>query len=583
MTPQDPETLAERVARLERLVADLQRQLAQRDASPSVASSSSDTTATQARPIASSGPIPAAAAPSDEARRKAPRAPILPRVLGDSQFWLNRLGIGLVLIGVALLFRYSIEFTPTVRVLFGAALGVVLLVAGLRMGENRRFAAVLVGGALADFYIVGFAAFNLYQLIGYAPAFVGMVAITVAAYALALKRDEPALAILGAIGGLGTPLILGITYGTPRGFALYTCLILAWTAAVYWLRGWRWLLWTALAGGWLLLSLYARKLSPDLRGMPLDRWTLQAAAVFTWLSVGVLPVVKRIVTHLGAPEAHERRWREWEAVHWYALLLLPPHLALGVSALVWRPEPESWGFATLAVAAAYGFVAYALYRRDVRLSRALVLTAAMLASAGLVAALGGDSLLLAVAAQALALHWVAERGGGRPARWMAHKVFIAAAAWMLFRLVESGDTSARRVFADLAVLVCGFVISYLVHARRERLAYRYFVHVGLLGWLWRELAPLDGGQGLATIAWGAYGLALMLTGMRRGWPLLEKTAIATLLVVVAKLFLVDLAALEALFRVVLFLGFGSVFLLLSYLLQDWWKGERSRGTSGEAG
>ena len=63
----------------------------------------------------------------------------------------------------------------------------------------------------------------------------------------------------------------------------------------------------------------------------------------------------------------------------------------------------------------------------------------------------------------------------------------------------------------------------------------------------------------------------------------ERTAIATLLVVVAKLFLVDLAALEALFRVVLFLGFGSVFLLLSYLLQDWWKGERARGPSGEAG
>lgn len=116
------------------------------------------------------------------------------------------------------------------------------------------------------------------------------------------------------------------------------------------------------------------------------------------------------------------------------------------------------------------------------------------------------------------------------------------------------------------------------------LAYRYFAHVGVLGWLWRELAPLEGGQGVATIAWGAYALTLLVLGMRGGRPRVEKTAIATLLVVVAKLFLVDLAALEALFRVLLFLGLGSVFLLLSYVLQDWWRGAaEKRDRLGPAG
>jgi uncharacterized membrane protein len=57
-------------------------------------------------------------------------------------------------------------------------------------------------------------------------------------------------------------------------------------------------------------------------------------------------------------------------------------------------------------------------------------------------------------------------------------------------------------------------------------------------------------------------------------PLLEKTAIATLLAVVAKLFMVDLRALDPLFRVLLFLGFGAVFLFLSYALQAWWKDAR---------
>jgi uncharacterized membrane protein len=102
-------------------------------------------------------------------------------------------------------------------------------------------------------------------------------------------------------------------------------------------------------------------------------------------------------------------------------------------------------------------------------------------------------------------------------------------------------------------------------------AYRVFVHVGLMGWLWRELAPYEGGQGLATISWGAFGLVLLLYGLRSNRPVVERTGIATLLAVVAKLFLVDLSALHPLFRVLLFLGFGAVFLFLSYALQGWWK------------
>ncbi|HEX5870761.1 MAG TPA: DUF2339 domain-containing protein, partial [Longimicrobium sp.] len=64
--------------------------------------------------------------------------------------------------------------------------------------------------------------------------------------------------------------------------------------------------------------------------------------------------------------------------------------------------------------------------------------------------------------------------------------------------------------------------------------------------------------------WGAYALGLLLLAMRQGWPTAEKVAIWTLLATVAKLFLVDLERLDPLFRVLLFLGFGAVFLYFSY-------------------
>jgi uncharacterized membrane protein len=619
MSSHDPRSVDERIARLEALVDDLQRQLAARPLP------SADAAAAGPHPAAPYPPAPhpqqpypqapyppgpypqaqypgapypqtpypqtpypqtpyagAAAAAQPPHGARAPSEWSLPKFEWDGQLWLNRLGIGLVLLGTGLLFRYSIEqgwLTPAVRVAFGAALGAVLFAFGLRIDRRQRFGAVLLGGGIATWYITGWAAFNLYGLVGYLAAFLGMVAITVLAFGFALGRDAPALAVLGAVGGLGTPLLLGVSYGTPRGFALYTCLILAWTAAVFLRRGWKGLLWTAIGLAWPLLFVYARHLPPEPQTAPGDRWIVLLAAVFAWAVLGVAPLARRVVL-LRRAGGHQRHWKHLETAHWYLLTLVPPASALAVAAAVWNPQPETWGWWTLAVAAGYVLAGWGLYRPDHRIARAAFFTASALVSAGCVAAFGGNALLLALAAQALALHWLAGRGGGPAIRWMAHRVFIVAAGWMLFRLVQNGDTSFGRVSADFAVLVVGVLASYLFHPRRWVLGYRYFVLVGLMGWLWREFAPFDGGQGLATISWGVLGLSLLIYGLRSGHPLLERTGIAVLFAVVAKLFLVDLAALQPLFRVLLFLGFGAVFLVLSYSLQAWWRDARPSADDG---
>ncbi|HYH80492.1 MAG TPA: DUF2339 domain-containing protein [Longimicrobium sp.] len=591
-TPQDPRALEERIERLERLVGDLQRELTARPAAAEPMPQPMQSMQPQSTQMPYGAPYPQH--PQQHPHPQYPHHPQqqgrprsrglgLPKIEWDGQLWLNRLGIGLVLLGTGLLFRYSIEMgwlTPAVRVGFGAALGAVLFALGLRLDTRERYGAVLLGGGVATWYTTGWAAFNLYGLVGYLAAFVGMLAITVVAFGMALKRDAPALGVLGAVGGLGTPLLLGVSYGTPRGFALYTCLILAWTAGVFLYRGWRAVLWTAQALGWVLLFIYARHLPPAPQTGSADRWIVQLAAVFAWVALGALPVARR-VEMLRRAGSHERHWKHLEVAHWYALVLVPPAAALAVAAAVWHPQPETWGYGALALSAAYTLAGWALYRPDHRIARAVFFTASVLVSVGCLASFGGNALLLAFAGQALALHWLAGRGGGPSIRWMAHKVFIAAAAWMLFRLMQPADVSAPRVLADLAVLAVGLISSYLFRSRRAVLAYRLFVHVGTMGWLWRQLAPYDGGEGMATIAWGAYGLALLLVALRRHLPLLEKIAIATLLAVVAKLFLVDLSALHPLFRVLLFLGFGAVFLFLSYALQAWWKDarEHARGAS----
>ena len=132
--------------------------------------------------------------------------------LRSGEWWLNKIGIGLLLLGVALLFMLAVErgwIGPSVRVVFGLAVGGVLLALGLRVGERRRaFSRVLLGGGIGALYMSVFAAFQLYGLVSYPVAFASMVAVTLLAFSLALRRSGVTLSLIGAAVVLWTPFLL---------------------------------------------------------------------------------------------------------------------------------------------------------------------------------------------------------------------------------------------------------------------------------------------------------------------------------------------------------------------------------------
>ena len=66
----------------------------------------------------------------------------------------------------------------------------------------------LIGGGIATLYFSIFAAFSFYHLIGPYPAFALMALITVAAGVMAVRFDSLLIAVLGIIGGYGTPVLL---------------------------------------------------------------------------------------------------------------------------------------------------------------------------------------------------------------------------------------------------------------------------------------------------------------------------------------------------------------------------------------
>jgi uncharacterized membrane protein len=607
MAPEDDRQLERRLDRLEGLVEELLRRMPSSDAASISASFSAPAAAPRepspfwaasmdaaprpedAAPGPShvSGPLrtPSRADGGEGEPVRPPRARARPRF--DGQLWLNRIGIALLLISMAMLFRYSIDrgwLTPLVRVAFGAATGLAMLGAGFWLDVRRqRFVSMMYGGGMAVFYIVGFAAFYVYELVGYVPAFAAMCVVTLLTFALALWKDEQALAVLAALGGLGIPLVLGIDHGQPHAFAVYTCFILAWTALLYLRRGWRTLHWLATMGGWGLLVAYATFFHGGAADV-VARWALQGAAVFAWLATALAPVAQEVArgfdpaavpppsvaTTAGDDDEDEDEvyaggWRDVDVLHWHGAALLPALAALGITSLTWSPSLHAWGVIALGAAGLYGAASLLVRERHEPMSVVLSLAGSVLLAVGTVASFDGDALLLILAGEGLALQVLAHRSGSTALSTAAHCLYSAAAWWMVGRLVGSSARQPTEAAANLAVIGAGLAISFVVVHRPIVVAYRVFVHLAFLGWLWSVLWPFS--EGFVTISWSLYGLAMLLHAMRNRRERLERLAIGTLMLAVAKLFLVDLARVDALWRVLLFMGLGVVFLTLSYALQ----------------
>ena len=557
-----------RVERLERAVAALH------DAVMDDGPSSDDEVSKDASPSAPARP---ADAEEEATSAAAPRAQRMMSQLGlRSEDWLSYVGIGLLLFGLAFLFKYSIDqgwLGPAVRVGVGAVTGTVLLIGGLRVyAQRRRLRQILLGGSSAVFYGTVFAAYQLYGLLGYPVAFAAMLTITVCSIAGALLEDEAVLAVVGTAGGLGTPFLLYAEVGSVAGLAGYTWLVLVGACAVYLSRGWRSLLAVAAAGGWLVLLVPC--LEAGIGGTrPDGAWGLQMGLVGTWMVLAGTPVL-RAVLHARHPD----RWPRLPVSGWIerffaerpadGVVTASPLLALLGSRLLWGGADGTW--AALAGLGAVGYaVAFVGLRRGAlpRYASAHGLVAALLTTYGLSEAVGGVTLLLVWGVEAMLLLVLAARWDDATLRWTGRALFGVVALWLAERLSDPAGEGASLLspesLSELAVLVGA---GRWAEGLWERRLYGGAALVAWLAWGAATLSVMPNGQAYVSTVWAVTAAGLLVVGTRWRWSAGQGAGLLTLALFVGKLFLVDLAAVPVLGRIALFVGAGAGFLLLSYAL-----------------
>ena len=183
------------------------------------------------------------------ASSRAPTEPGRADALAPLKQWLFggntivKLGVAILFIGLAFLAKFAaqhVDVPVEVRLagIGGAALA--LLALGWRLRTSRAgYAQVLQGGAVAVLYLTLFVAFRFYGVLGVGPVFACMVAVAALAAALAVLQDARALAVIGALGGFATPLLVSTGGGNHVALFGYYLVLDLGIAAVAWHKSWR--------------------------------------------------------------------------------------------------------------------------------------------------------------------------------------------------------------------------------------------------------------------------------------------------------------------------------------------------------
>jgi uncharacterized membrane protein len=443
----------------------------------------------------------------------------------------------------------------------------------------------MFGGAAATWYMTGFAAFQLFDVMSHPVAFGFMVLVTMFTFALSVRQDDAVLAVLGAVGGLGTPFFLYTDAGTVPGLMAHTCGVVVGAGAIYLVKGWRSLIWTTVAGAWLVVAL----------GFDADTYTnrlaLEACLVAIWIVCWLVPVARELlvlqypsrwpVQAIGVKEPARETDVERPTRHVQVLTVATVVITFLASRAIWDAPENTWGLIAAAGALLYS-VATLLLRRPLgrqSLASAHAVAGAVLAAASIALLFDQHVHIALWAVEAATLHMLAARLRDTPLGLSAHLLFAFVGFWLLQRIAVVEDPFPAepllnaRALADAVVIVGALATSRCLKPSYRK-AYLLLAHVAFLGWLWRELTPLSGGDGIATAAWGVYGLGLLLLFRHRD---ARNAALATMVLAVAKLVFFDLSQVDAIWRILLFLGFGGVFLAISYYFSRIWREEKRDG------
>jgi uncharacterized membrane protein len=544
--------------------------------------------------------------------RTLPRTPgalAVPRQEGDlekkiGQYWLNRIGIAAMLIGVSYFLKYAFEnnwIGPGGRIGIGLLCGIALILWSerFRVQGHAAFSYSLKAVGIGTLYLSLWGAFQIYHLIPASAAFVAMILVTASTIALALSQDAELLASFAMVGGFATPALLSTGQNHEAVLFSYIALLNLAILLMAVVKPWRRLLWGSFAGtivlyaGWYssyytreqrpLTVFYAALFAAIFAAIPLAT-SHERSTRFSGPSVTLtlLPLMNAVIFFLQLYFMYER---ETGTLTWFALALAAIYLC--ISALFKRrfPDDDVSVINLLHVAIAIAFITIAI---PLKLEAQWITISWLIESATLLwisVRTKTDFLrYLAVAALSLGIFRLLAFDQLHAqtlifnARFATYAVAIAVLAGIA-TLGEQHASKNERPFLQLAVIALNVLA--LIALTREVGDYfdRQMLTVGNQWQHYRQISLVRGFTYSAI--WLIYGAGLMAVGFRKRSAFLRWQALILIAFTTGKIFLYDMSQLGGSYRILSFIALGAVLLGISFIYQrDWLK--LSRGSSDQS-
>lgn len=452
---------------------------------------------------------------------------------------------------------------PEMRLAGATAIGLAMVGGGFHLAPTRRpWALTLTLGGAVILPVCAAAANAALDLVGEYSALILLALVTVAMGRVAMKLSMEAVATVAGVAAVRLPF--WIVDEVDLLLDMSAVWMSALVVAVTWL-GWHrtWvvarLLTVGLAGLALLGAASAEANDLAAGDMAIGLAVTAVVAAAAWVGPAFAPVARVELTD----------WRQ--SVDYRSVLVVPLWVWGMVTAILDLDDRVPSGWAGLVVAA--GFLVLAVVAR--RLPRPLVLAhylaGGILVSLALATLTSSPILLVGLTVQAVATGLLARELKDWALGLFAMVLGVIAVGWAAVSTVigwveelDPGQLAAN--FLVVAVLVVGAAYTWRRPHPQLQIPATVAAWAALLGWLPSALIHLPQGQGLLSLAWAGAAIGLIVYGIRDDIALARNLGLVTLVVTVAKLLTVDLAAVDVMWRVGVFLVVGVGLLRLAYVL-----------------
>lgn len=388
---------------------------------------------------------------------------------------VSKLGLLLLLIGIGYVFKLAHERGFIGKggiVILGSLTGILFSALGFFVRRKKRIilSQVLLGGSISIFYLTAYAAYVRYGILGDFSAFIFLSIITVSAFVLAAVTSSVSVSVIGLLGSLFIPFIVGLDFFELTSFGLYIFTVSILSAIVYFLKRWRVLQFSSIISlmsvlSWLLLKTNLSETDAQL---------FLVLVIALWL-INLIPDFYFCLA--GKESAKDKIYSSLASIINYGFPIF-----LGFKLSAYNPVPE--GSVYLLFTFMYSVLSYICIKKDnvKNLGYAYIFSALLSSYIAAVDMLKYDVRAAAVSGIALFLYWLWRRDRDYKLRNFAHAVFCAGyimSAYALF-LDNKYFPAARFALQSLFYFAPMFLIGFFQKDKFKKIFHTFLFQVYVL-------------------------------------------------------------------------------------------------------